>query len=454
MARGSPPVPFSAVEGIEWPAIASPAGARMLTLQWQLERSQWWSPEQIRQQQFRQIRALVAHAVANVPFYRHSLEQTSLSDAGRLDPESFRKFPLLGKSAVRENEKALRAVTLPPGHGAVMESTTTGSTGIPVRILRSGLDNFFAGALVVREHLLHGRDLSLKLGTIRGGVEEASQPGWGVINAAFATGPGCAIPLEAGVERHLEWLLREEPDYLLATPRNAHALAMLSRERGIRPRNLLEVMTFAATLPEDLRTIVRDSWGVSVIDTYSCGEAGGLAMQCPGHLHYLVQAENVYMEVLRDDGSPCLPGETGRVVITPLHNFAMPLIRYELGDYAQVGDPCPTGRGLPTLARIAGRVRNMLRDPNGRRLFASIPAGLWLEVDPIRQARLVQRTLSQIEVQLVMGRDLTASEAERLTAALREHLGYPFEIILNRVNEIERQPGGKFEDVLSLLPQD
>jgi hypothetical protein len=109
---------------------------------------------------------------------------------------------------------------------------------------------------------------------------------------------------------------------------------------------------------------------------------------------------------------------------------------------------------LPTLARIAGRVRNMLRDPNGRRLFASIPAGLWLEVDPIRQARLVQRTLSQIEVQLVMGRDLTASEAERLTAALREHLGYPFEIILNRVNEIERQPGGKFEDVLSLLPQD
>jgi phenylacetate-CoA ligase len=140
--------------------------------------------------------------------------------------------------------------------------------------------------------------------------------------------------------------------------------------------------------------------------------------------------------------------------LTPLHNFAMPLIRYELGDYAQVGDPCPTGRGLPTLARIAGRVRNMLRDPNGRRLFASIPAGLWLEVDPIRQARLVQRTLSQIEVQLVMGRDLTASEAERLTAALREHLGYPFEIILNRVNEIERQPGGKFEDVLSLLPQD
>jgi phenylacetate-CoA ligase len=454
MARGSAAVPFSTVEGIEWPAIASPAGARMLALQWQLERSQWWSPEQILEQQFRQIRALIAHALVDVPFYARSFEEAGLRDVARLDAESFRGLPVLGKAAVRENERALSAVTLPRGHGAVMESMTTGSTGTPLRILRSRLDNFFASALVVRDHLLHGRDLSRKLGTIRGGVEETSQPGWGVINVAFATGPGCAIPLEAGVERHLEWLLREEPAYLLATPRNLHALAMLSRERGTRPRNLVEVITFAATLPEDLRTIVRESWGVSVIDTYSCGEAGALAMQCPGHLHYLVQAENVYVEVLREDGTPCLPGETGRVVITPLHNYAMPLIRYELGDYAQVGGPCPTGRGLPTLTRIAGRVRNMLRDPNGRRLFASIPADLWLDAGPMRQARLVQRTLSQIEVQFVMGRDLTVSEAKRLTTALRAHLGYPFDILLNRVHEIERQPGGKFEDVLSLLPQE
>lgn len=426
----------------------------MLAIQWQLERSQWWSPEAILEHQFHQINALIAHAVANVPFYRDLLEQSGVENLQALNAETFRKFPILGKPSIREHETALRAAVLPPGHGPVMESRTTGSTGVPLRIVRSQLDNFFASALVVRDHLLHGRDLARKLGTIRGGVVESSQPGWGLINVAFATGPGCAIPLEAGVERHLDWLLREEPAYLLATPGNLRALVMLSRERGTFPRKLAEVMTFAATLPEDLREIVRDCWGVPVTDTYSCGEAGPLATQCPGHLHYLVQAENVYLEVLREDGSPCVPGETGRVVITPLHNFAMPLIRYELGDYAEAGVPCPTGRGLPTLARIAGRVRNMLRDPNGRRLFASVPAGLWLDTAPIRQARLVQRTLPQVEVEFVMERDMTAHEAARLTSALRERLGYPFDIVLNRVAEIERQPGGKFEDVLSLLPED
>jgi phenylacetate-CoA ligase len=451
---GSRAVPSSTVEGIEWPAIASPAGAAMLALQWQLERTQWWPGERIVEHQFRQIRMLVEHAVRHVPYYRGLLEQAGMDDVGRLDPDAFRRFPLLTKPALHDNEAALKARALPPGHGPVTESKTTGSTGIPVRVLRSQLDNFFAGALVIRDHLLHERDLSRKLGTIRGGVQETSQPGWGIINVAFATGPGCAIPLEAGVERHLEWLLREEPAYLLATPRNVQALVSLSRERGVRPRNLVEVMTFAAMLPEGLRAMARDTWGVPVVDTYSCGEAGTLASQCPGHLHYLVQAENVYLEVLSDDGTPCRPGETGKVVITPLHNFAMPLIRYELGDYAEVGEACPTGRGLPTLRRIAGRVRNMLRDPTGRRLFASIPADLWLDAGPIRQARLVQRTLSQIEVQYVMARDFTAAEAERLTVALRQHLGFPFEMVLNRVDEIERQPGGKFEDVVSLLSHD
>jgi phenylacetate-CoA ligase len=451
---GSRAVASSTIEGIEWPAIASPAGAAMLALQWQLERTQWWPAERIVEQQFRQIRMLVEHAVRHVPYYRGLLERAGMNDIARLDPETFRRLALLKKSALHDNEAALKTGTLPPGHGPVMESKTTGSTGIPVRVLRSQLDNFFASALVIRDHLLHERDLSRKLGTIRGGVQESAQPGWGIINVAFTTGPGCAIPLEAGVERHLDWLLREDPAYLLATPRNLQALVMLSRERRARPRHLVEVMTFAAMLPESLRSLVGDVWGVPLADTYSCGEAGTLALQCPGHLHYLVQAENVYLEVLRDDGSPCLPGETGRVVITPLHNFAMPLIRYELGDYATVGGACATGRGLPTLTRIAGRVRNMLRDPTGRRLFASIPADLWLDTAPIRQARLVQRTLPQIEVQFVMERDLTARETETLSAALREHLGYPFQILLNRVDEIGRQPGGKFEDVLSLLPED
>ena len=75
------------------------------------------------------------------------------------------------------------------------------------------------------------------------------------------------------------------------------------------------------------------------------------------------------MEVLDNHGRPCKEGETGRVVLTDLHNFTMPLIRYEIGDYAEVGPPCACGRGLPVLARILGRSRNMLTLPAGDRIW-------------------------------------------------------------------------------------
>ena len=88
---------------------------------------------------------------------------------------------------------------------------------------------------------------------------------------------------------------------------------------------------------------------------YTCQEAGYLALQCPDYPHFHVQSENVLLEVVDDVGQPCGPGEVGRVLITSLNNFATPLIRYELGDYAEVGAPCPCGRGLPVLKRIMGR---------------------------------------------------------------------------------------------------
>jgi phenylacetate-CoA ligase len=437
----------SCVPGIAWPGLPTAAGAAMLALQWQLEQSQWWPSEQVAAHQMRQLRALVRHATARVPLYRRMRRGLA-----RLDEQTFRDWPILRKSDIRANEEDLRATAYPPAHGSLTQTQTTGSTGMPIRIWRTRMEAFFAQALVLREHLLHGRDFTRKFGAMRAYVNETTQPGWGVANQAFTTGAGCAIPFHAEIDEQLDWLLREQPAYLLSKPSNLRALVLRCRERGVAPAGLLEVICFSETLPDDLRALVREHWHVPLTDTYSCNEAAGLAMQCPGFEHYLVHAENVYLEVLRDDGSPCAPGETGRVVITPLHNFAMPLIRYEVGDYAQVGTPCPTGRGLPVLTRIAGRVRNMLRDPAGRTRFPSFPPALWMDIAPIRQARLVQRTLSEIDVELVMERELSAGESERLIRALQERLGYPFAIALKRVAGIQRQPGGKFEEFLSLLP--
>ena len=226
----------------------------------------------------------------------------------------------------------------------------------------------------------------------------------------------------------------------------------MALDRGIRPARLRGLGSFGEALPDDLRALCQQVWGVSVADVYSCEEAGYIALQCPQvPQHYHVQAENLLVEVLDAAGRPCAAGDTGEVVLTTLHNFAMPLIRYAIGDYAQVGPPCACGRGLPVLQRIHGRARNLLRLPDGSRHWPSFPAQDWLAIAPVRQFRLRQTDAACIEVDLVTARPLGAAEADRLRRMLQGRLGHAFRIVLHPVADIPRAPGGKFEDFVCEL---
>lgn len=447
-------LPFSSTPEIEWPALPGPASAAMLAMQWQLEKSQWWPEEVLRERQLAQIRILVAHATANVPFFRGLLAQAGLRRAEEIDEDGFRRLPLLTKPQVRANGEALRAATIPSGHGDVFDVRTSGSTGEPVRVLHSRMSEFFFHALVVREHLACSRDLRKKLGAIRLAVPRARSSQWGVMAAMFRTGPACTIDALAGVEEQLAWLLAERPAYLLAHPSNLRELILSSASAGRRPEGLEQLVTFGETLPGDLRDLARRHWNVDLVDGYSCREAGPLAYECPGRGVYHVHAENARVEVLDDAGAPCKPGETGRVVVTPLHNFAMPLVRYEIGDYAEVAAPCACGRGLPALKRVVGRVTGMAVDPTGRRFWPGLRASFLTAVAPFHKLRLLQHDPARMELRYVMDRELTPPEQQAASAALADMLGYPFRVDFTRVAALERGPGGKYEDFISLLERD
>lgn len=445
-----PAVPFSTLPGIAWPGIPHPAGASMLSLQFQLERSQWWPRERLVAQQFRQLRELAAYAIAFVPYYRNHLERAGLKRVEELDERSFRRWPIAKKTDVGDGTQFATA-HVPPGHGAVQEAFTTGSTGVPTRVLRSDAAGLFIAALNLRDHLWQGRDFSAKFAAMRSQVRTGRTERWWSMetNVAFQTGPLAAFASLEDPEAQLDWLIRERPAYLIALPPNLREMALLSKRTGRAPEGLRQVISFTQVLPPDVRELVERQWRTKVVDSYSCVEFGPIALQCPDHAHFHVQSESLYVEVLRDDGTPCEAGETGIVVVSALHNLAMPLLRYELGDYAEVGPPCPCGRGLPVLRRIAGRVRNMARDPNGRRFIPFVPFGGWLDIAPIRGIQLVQKTPRLIELRYVMEQDLSADQVERLTAMLQANLGYPFELRFTRVAALERQPGGKFEDFVS-----
>jgi phenylacetate-CoA ligase len=195
--------------------------------------------------------------------------------------------------------------------------------------------------------------------------------------------------------------------------------------------------------------VIREAWNVPLVDVYTAEEVGYIALQCPECEHFHVQSENLIFEILDESGEPCQPGEIGRVVLTTLHNFAMPLVRYDIGDYAEAGAPCACGRGLPVITRILGRQRNLLTLPNGRRHWPSFPSEKWSHAGPIRQLQLVQQSLDHIEVRVVAERVLNEGEKVKLVSALQNCLGHPFNMSVRELADIPRAASHKFEDFIS-----
>lgn len=439
----------STVPGTTWPAIPGQEAANLLALQFQLERTQWLPAERLRELQLQQLDALLRHAYGTVPYYRESWR--GLYDPGEpLTPDRFSRLPLVKRGDLQAHFDALKSTVVPAAHGPVTESRTSGSTGMPVRVLKTEFVELLWQAVLLREHQWFMRDLRGKLASIRQGVTEGEADGWGpATGAVVRTGRSAALPILADVDSQLLWLERQQPDYLLTYPSNLAELIRRSLARGTRLSRLREVRTFGEVLSPETRELCRQAWGVPVTDAYSSQEVGYIALQCPLHEHYHVQSECVLMEILDDQGSACAPGEVGRVVVTPLHNFAMPLVRYEIGDYTEAGAPCDCGRGLPVLRRVAGRVRNMLVLENGAYYWPAFGSGSLFTIAPILQQQLVQKSFNTIEVRLVTARPLTSAEEERLRRHVQARLPAPFEIHFSYCNTIGRSTGGKYEDFLS-----
>lgn len=445
-----PPLP-SAVPLCAWPAVPALAGAQALALQFQLERMQWLSPGALRAAQRPQLMALLDEAQRRIPHWRERLAAAG-HDPQHGDPfETLARLAPLQRADVQSNVLALRHPAPPPEHGPPAEGRTSGSTGEPVRFLHTGLTQHFWRALTLREHLWQRRDFSAKLAAIRSNVEDGRAGNWGAAtDGLIPTGPCVMLNIRADVDRQLDWLRQEDPAYLITHPSNLLALAERALDRGVRLPGLRQLRTFGEVLTPRTIARSREAWNVGIADVYSSEECGAIAFQCPAG-RYHVQAENLVVEIVDDQGRPCAAGSIGRLLVTALHNFAQPLIRYALGDYAAYGAPCPCGRGLPVLERILGRQRNMLRLPDGTSHWPSFPEDRWTGIAPIRQLQAVQRRLDEVVLRVVAGRPLTGAERERLAAVFRETLRFPHAIGIEEVDAIPRRPNAKFEDFVSEL---
>lgn len=454
-------LPQSTIAGIQFPAIPDTQAALLLAIQFQLAQSEWWTSEQILEAQFRQISPLIAHATTSCAFYRDHYRHISLPTDNEITAETFRLLPILSRSDIQQAGEQLfsdRQPNYPEYLGHTMRVMTSGSTGQPVTVLSTPPKQLFWMAFTLRDSIWHNRDLSARFGIIKyvsdpdiGRPPHGSRlTGWGPsTDRIFPSAPSMLLNVGVPVDEQATWLQTLDPVYLLTHPSNLRALAEYFKSNSLRPpKSLAQVRTSGELLSPETRALCTEVFGVPVADIYSSQEVGYVALQCPESLNYHVQAENVLVEILDDDGNTCTPGQIGRIVITDLHNYASPLLRYAIGDYAEIGAPCACGRGLPTLTRIIGRERNMWVRPDGRKAWPLITSKKMRAAAPYKQLQLEQQRIDSIVVRLVPAGDWTSTHQHSLTSAIHDCLGFPTPLQFEIVDEIKRGRNGKFEEFI------
>ncbi|MCK4306417.1 MAG: phenylacetate--CoA ligase family protein, partial [Candidatus Eisenbacteria sp.] len=210
-----------------------------------------------------------------------------------------------------------------------------------------------------------------------------------------------------------------------------------------RPRGIVAT---SMMLIQPERKVIEEVFGVPVTDRYGCEEVSLIACECEVHQGLHLNAEHAYVEFLREDGSPCTPGEDGRIIVTELVNRGMPMIRYDVGDRGTPSSRiCRCGRILPLMEGLTGRLADFLVATDGSRVAGvSLIERTLTRFEGIRQLQIVQDRPGAAVVNLVPGVGWNDPVQAALIAELRSHLGADFVIQVAEMKSIPQERNGKY----------
>lgn len=270
--------------------------------------------------------------------------------------------------------------------------------------------------------------------------------GWTETRRPFAPYMRVGILPQTGIhcllspDRILSDLRRARPRIVSGYPSILADVAALALDRGdksVRPRF---VQSGGEPLQDGIRRTIAAAFDAPVFDAYSSTECNLIAWECPktGLLH--LSEDSVIVEVLDPEGGPAAEGE---VVVTVLHSFEMPFIRFAIGDRAIRGpSPCPCGAPFATLRSVTGRTMELFELSDGRRIhpYAALEQ-MFIGVDWMRRFRLSQPTPERLRIEIIPNREIMAEEIDQLSRRATKGLGLRVEADL--VTEIPPQRNGK-----------
>lgn len=416
----------------------------------QLEITEWWNKEQIKQLQLSKLKQLLIHAKANVPYYKKIMSNLSLEPEKIQSLSELTRLPLLNKTSIRNNTELLKSIKAQ----SLIRSNTGGSSGEPLI--------FYLG----KERVSH--DVAAKWRATRWWGVDIGDPEiviWGspielgtqdniraIRDSLFRSK---LLPAFEMSDQKLKIFLDEirafRPKMLFGYPSALSFIARYAEKIGEKMNNLGIQVAFVTSerLYEDQRQQISKTFNCSVANGYGGRDAGFIAHECPsGGMH--ITAEDIIVEILDNQGIPVPNGESGEIVITHLASSDFPFIRYQTGDIGRLDNQlCSCGRGLPLLKEIQGRSTDFVVAQDGTVMHGLALIYILRNIPDINAFKIVQESLDVTRVLISSKTTLDPDTKQLITNEFRSRLGSKITVQIEEVNEVPLEKSGKFRYVVS-----
>lgn len=419
----------------------------------EFEKTQFCSRAQLEELQVRRLRALLTHAYAACPLYRERMDKAGLTPERIRSTADIAALPVLTKRDLQEHGEEVCA----GGYNERdrVRNQTGGSTGSPLQfwVDRDRLDSRFASTV------RHNRWAGMRPGDWCAEI-------WGnrldqlLTNTLWSKFTNALlyriVELNTSSARSEDWqafvarLRRYRPRFLVTYANSAAMFARWVREHGVEDVHFDSVITTAEVLASEDRTLIEETFGATVFNRYGCREVSVIASECEHHSGLHVNAEALLVEIVPD---PLYPAPAGKVVITDLLNYSMPLIRYEIGDVSAWAEDqeCACGRKLPLLGEIQGRTTDFIFLKDGRSVSGPALTLVVSDMKEVRQVQFVQDRLEHVTLRVVPGKAYDSNTEAELRRRLGLYLQGAAEMTIASVDTIASEASGKYRFVVSKL---
>ncbi len=436
--------------GLLFPLHERIKGHGSVALRRALERSQWWTPEQLRAHQVQRLREFLQSIGTRVPYYRALFARLGFEPGAVASLDALAALPLLTKATIRAHGDALKA----DGHGPLSRYNTGGSSGEPLIFFMDRARKSHDVAAKWRATRWWGVDIGdpelvvwgspIELGAqdrvrrLRDGLMRSH------LLPAFEMSP-------ANLDRFVERIRTLRPAMLFGYPSSLSLIAEHARRRGVAMDGLGIRVVFVTSekLYDAQRRTIGEVFGCPVANGYGARDAGFIAHECPsGSLH--LSAEDILVETVDADGRACAPGSAGEIVVTHLATPDFPFVRYRTGDIGVLSPrACACGRVLPVLEEVQGRSTDFVMAQDGTLMHGLALIYAVRDLAGVERFKIVQQTLQRTEVQLVTTPAFRAEDEARIASDFKARLGQGVEVVIRRVDAIAAERSGKFRYVTS-----